>query len=53
MAKFLAGLLVYIFPKEVVAKILVRLLRKGASLTKTKVDDELVDVIDKKEPKDE
>lgn len=42
MANFLVGLLVYLFPKEVVAKMLVILLVKIATLTPNQVDDALV-----------
>lgn len=58
MVRFLAGLLFYLFPIEVVAKLLVVLLRKIASLTPTDLDDKLVDILErrvgiKKEPEDE
>ena len=54
MAQFLVGLLVYLFPKEVVAKMLVILLVKIATLTPTQVDDALVASIAKAlEAKDE
>lgn len=58
MAKFLIGLLVYLFPVQVVAKMLVVLLRGLADLTPTKVDDKLVALLEKnlgltKEEKDE
>lgn len=48
MVRFLAGLLFYLFPVEVVAKLLVVLLRKIASLTPTDLDDKLVDILERR-----
>lgn len=47
MANFLTGLLLYLFPKEVIAKVVVLLLREAAHLTPTKFDDELVEILQK------
>ena len=49
MPVYLAGLLMYLFPYEVVAKMLVILLRKLASATTwTDTDDKLVAVLEER-----
>lgn len=45
MANFLVGLLIYLFPKETVAKVLIVLLRKVASWTTNTLDDNVVEAI--------
>lgn len=45
MANFLVGLLIYLFPKETVAKILLVLLGKVAEWTSNTIDDKLVATI--------
>lgn len=46
--QFIAGLLISVFSKEVVAKLLVVLLKRVATLTPNTIDDELVQTLEER-----